>query len=108
MDETSLSFRKTLENKRSIPQTRAIRKKRERMVFMSSKYWLILGAVLLASLSGCNEASSEVTVQRPSPRANPSIRPVNNRPLPEPYATGSGSSGVRGHDFCEWKDREHG
>ena len=23
-------------------------------------------------------------------------------------ATGSGSSGVRGHDFCEWKDREHG
>ena len=62
---------------------------------MSSRYGLITGAFLLACLSNCSEASSEVVVQRPTLRANPSIRPVNDRPLPEPYATKSTGNGSK-------------
>jgi glucose/arabinose dehydrogenase len=56
---------------------------------MLSKYGLIPVVFLMVSLSGCSEAAPGTTVQRTSPRANPSQRPVNDRPLPEPYATES-------------------
>ena len=50
---------------------------------------LLLPAALLACLMGCNQTPSETAIQRPSPNAVSSVRPVNDRPLLEPYATES-------------------
>ena len=59
------------------------------MVSVSSKSLLILGAFLLACLSSCNQTSSQADLQQPPASAASSLRPVNDRPLPEPYATPS-------------------
>ena len=55
---------------------------------MSSRDLLLLAA-LLACLIGCNQTSSETATQQPSANVVSSVRPVNDRPLLEPYATES-------------------
>ncbi len=56
---------------------------------MSSRFLLMLGASLLACTSGCSRVSSAANVRQSTARAGSSVRPVNDRPLPEPYATSS-------------------
>ncbi len=56
---------------------------------MTSRTLLLLGVPLLACLNSCNQAAVDTTVPQSSALDTSSIRPVNDRPLPEPYATES-------------------